>query len=194
MKPLLGVLSVVLLLLCCSCAGSKKNSTVNVLARPSASGVPDKNESDPESPATTPVSKATFLTTRPLDIGRREFVDYAKRFLGTPYKYGSADPAKGFDCSGLLYYVFQHYQVKPPRTSAAYGNVGETISLDNALPGDLILFRGENSRNIGHIGIITANKGTLSFLHAAGSNTGVIISTFSGYYKKQFVKVIRVLK
>lgn len=131
---------------------------------------------------------------QPLDIDRRELVRYAKTFLGTPYKYGASDPEKGFDCSGFLYYIFQHYHVKPPRSSYNYEHVGQTVSLQKALPGDLILFRGEHSSRIGHIGIITSNKEELSFIHAAGSGTGVIMSTFSGYYKRQFVKVIRVLK
>lgn len=162
-------------------------------------------------PATTPASSAataqpseqaihipdapTALSLdRPLAIDRREFTAYATTFLGVPYKYGSADPDKGFDCSGFLYHIFRHYHVKSPRSSYNYEHVGKEISPQKALPGDLILFRGENSRRIGHIGIIIANKEPLSFIHAAGSGTGVIISTFSGYYKKQFVKIIRVLK
>ncbi|WP_300601439.1 C40 family peptidase [Niabella sp.] len=148
----------------------------------------------PEQTNRIPDAPISVSMDRPLHIDRKEFTAYAKTFLGTPYKYGSADPDKGFDCSGFLYHIFQHYHVKSPRSSYNYEYVGQEVSLQHALPGDLILFRGENSRRIGHIGIITSNKIPLSFIHAAGTGTGVIISTFSGYYQKQFVKIIRVLE
>lgn len=130
----------------------------------------------------------------PLDINRKVFVNYAKTFLGTPYKYGSSNPANGLDCSGLLYHIFQHYRVKSPRSSYDYEHVGATIPVRKALPGDIILFTGENSRRIGHMGIVTENKDILKFIHAPGSGTRVTITPLSGYFEKHFVKVIRVLQ
>ncbi|MGJ7031919.1 C40 family peptidase [Niabella hirudinis] len=173
------------LLILGSCASSKKSSHSNLLTN-----APDGTATPHEAAA----PKAALSMNQPLDINREELVRYAKTFLGTPYKYGAADPQKGFDCSGFLYYLFRHYHVKPPRSSYDYEHVGQTVSIQKALPGDLILFRGEHSSRIGHIGMITSGKEPLSFIHAAGSGTGVIISTFSGYYKRQFVKVIRVLQ
>ena len=50
---------------------------------------------------------------------------FAKKQLNTPYKYASADPKNGgLDCSGFLFYVFTHFDIKVPRTSydfSAYG-------------------------------------------------------------------------
>ncbi|MCF3109959.1 C40 family peptidase [Niabella sp. CC-SYL272] len=185
MKPPLTFF-IVLLLFLSACTASKKTRQ---------SAAPNAAVTDPSEPSRPmPDMPAALSIDRPLPIDRKAFIAYAKSFLGTPYKYGSADPDKGFDCSGFLYHIFQHYRVKSPRSSYNYEHAGREISPQKALPGDLILFRGENSRRIGHIGIITATEAPLSFIHAAGTGSGVIISTFSGYYKKQFVKIIRVLE
>lgn len=191
MMKLLPLLCLILLA-AASCTSSKKSRRSNVLNPPPAQ---TKTEATPpENTKSTPSAKTALTLDQPLDIDRGAFIRYAKTFLGTSYKYGSADPAKGFDCSGFLYYIFRHYNVKPPRSSYNYEHVGREVGIQKAQPGDLILFRGENSRKIGHIGIITSTGNTLNFIHAAGTGTGVIISPFSGYYKKQFVKIIRVLQ
>lgn len=131
---------------------------------------------------------------KPLDIDRKEFINYASRFLNVPYVYASSDPAKGFDCSGFLYYVFLHFNVKAPRSSYNYENVGKNISREKALPGDLVLFTtASDTTKIGHIGIVTETAPKLSFIHASTSR-GIIISPVSGYWEKYFVKVIRILK
>lgn len=149
--------------------------------------------------AAEPVTK-TYSTAKtisePLDINRKELLDYAKSFIGTPYKYGSINPVNGFDCSGFVYHVLTRFNINPPRSSYEYENVGKEVSLKHAKPGDLILFTGSDHSKIGHIGIVTENdRDSLKFIHAATSrNIGVIISDFSGYYKDHFVKVVRILK
>jgi len=71
-----------------------------------------------------------------------EIVEYAKTLIGTPYLYGSVDPAKGLDCSGFINAVSNHFEIKVPRSSAEFTNLGTTIETNNAKPGDLILFTG----------------------------------------------------
>ena len=44
-----------------------------------------------------------------------EIASYAKKFYGTPYKFGGTTPS-GFDCSGLIHYVFEHFNINLPRT------------------------------------------------------------------------------
>jgi cell wall-associated NlpC family hydrolase len=127
------------------------------------------------------------------DVNREEFISYAKEFLGTRYLYASADPAKGFDCSGFLFYVFKHFNIKSPRSSYEFEHWGTDIDLAMAQPGDLILFTASDSGRIGHIGILTDQGSELRFIHASSSR-GVIISRFAGYYLDHFVKMIRVLK
>jgi cell wall-associated NlpC family hydrolase len=125
-----------------------------------------------------------------------EFVEFAERLVGTKYAYGSADPKKGLDCSGFVYYVFGHFNIKVPRTSIAFTNAGKEKMIADARRGDLILFTGSdaNSGKVGHMGIITENKNRkIKFIHSAsGGNKGVTISGMSSYYIQRFVKVIRV--
>src|SRR5688572_25643599 len=123
-------------------------------------------------------------------------VAFGKSLVGVPYLYASSDPAKGFDCSGFITYVFNHFGIAVPRSSVDFTNVGSEIPTDIASPGDLILFTGTDStiRIVGHMGIVESNEhGNLLFLHStSGKAYGVVISPLKGYYEARFVKVIRV--
>ena len=123
-------------------------------------------------------------------------VAFGKSLVGTPYLYASSDPANGFDCSGFITYVFNHFGIAVPRSSVDFTNVGIEIPTDKAGPGDLILFTGTDStiRIVGHMGIVESNEhGNLLFLHStSGKAYAVVISPLKGYYEARFVKVIRV--
>jgi cell wall-associated NlpC family hydrolase len=123
-------------------------------------------------------------------------VAFGKSLVGTPYLYASSDPANGFDCSGFITYVFNHFGIAVPRSSVDFTDMGIEIPTDFASPGDLILFTGTDStiRIVGHMGIVESNeRGNLLFLHStSGKSYGVTISPLKGYYEARFVKVIRV--
>ena len=125
-----------------------------------------------------------------------QLLTYAKTLIGTPYKYASTNPAAGFDCSGFITHVFNHFAIEVPRSSVDFTNYGITINLADAKPGDLILFTGTDSTStvVGHMGIITGNtNGEINFIHStSGKAYGVTISALNKYYQKRFVKVIRV--
>ena len=125
-------------------------------------------------------------------------VDYARTLIGTPYKYASIDPLVGFDCSGFITHVFNHFKIKVPRSSKDFDNVGSPVKVDSSKVGDIILFTGTDSteRNIGHMGIIISNdSGIVRFIHSSsGKANGVVITPLNNYYKGRFVKVIRVFK
>jgi hypothetical protein len=124
-----------------------------------------------------------------------EVINFAKTLIGVPYKYGSTDPAQGFDCSGFITYVFNHFNISVPRSSIDFTNVGVEVKLANALPGDLILFTGTDSleRFVGHMGIVTENVDSLRFIHStSGKKWGVTITTLNEYYMRRFVKVNRI--
>ena len=170
-----------------SCTSSKK-ATDNKSA-----GVSDSKKSAPLRSATKRAK--TFKTL--LKIDRRDFVAYAKKFLGTPYKYGSAIPENGLDCSGFITVVFNHFNVKAPRSSVNFTDEGTEVDIKNAKPGDIILFTGSDNTSgvVGHMGFITSVGENIQFIHSAsGKNVGVIINNFTGYYKIHFVKVIRILE
>ena len=123
-------------------------------------------------------------------------VAFGKSLVGTPYLYASADPAQGFDCSGFITYVFNHFGIAVPRSSVDFTNVGKEIPNAIARPGDLILFTGTDStiKIVGHMGIVESNeKGNLLFIHStSGKAKSVVITPLKGYYEARFVKVIRV--
>lgn len=128
-------------------------------------------------------------------VTRQELVTYAKTLIGVPYKYASTNPSDGFDCSGFITYVFNHFNIEVPRSSVDFTNVGKEVNAKDALEGDLILFTGTNDsiRIVGHMGIVTENTDTLKFIHAtSGKAMGVTISDLGTYYSRRFVKVIRV--
>jgi cell wall-associated NlpC family hydrolase len=129
-------------------------------------------------------------------VKAEELVSFAKTLLGIPYRYGSVKKENGFDCSGFVNYVFNHFQIKVPRTTAEFTNVGKEVSIKESKVGDLILFTGSNAKTgiVGHMGIIIKNKkNNFTFIHAAsGKGGGVIVSEMNAYFIPRFVKVIRV--
>jgi len=125
-----------------------------------------------------------------------ELVKYAETLIGIPYLYGSTNPQQGFDCSGFITYVFNHFNISVPRSSIEFTNFAAEIPLEKSKPGDLILFTGTDSteRSVGHMGIIISNDSIQTlFIHStSGKANGVTITPLNGYYKGRFVKVIRV--
>src|SRR6218665_1104398 len=130
------------------------------------------------------------------DVKPHQLVAFAKTLLGTPYKYASANPAEGFDCSGFITYVFNHFGISVPRSSVDFTNTPVAIPEAMAKPGDLILFTGTDSsvRVVGHMGIVISNNNEgIHFIHASsGKANAVTISPLEGYYRGRFVKLIRV--
>jgi cell wall-associated NlpC family hydrolase len=174
------------LILISSCNSSKKNSKTE-----------DANNTVKAKTISNSSSTKAKVFTKPLKIDRKEFVNYAKTFIGTPYKYGSSTPKNGLDCSGFIMVVFGHFNVKTPRVSKDFTNEGVDIELKNAMVGDIILFTGSDNNTgiVGHIGIITIAGNVPTFISStSGKNIGVAESKLSGYWKTHFVKVIRLLE
>lgn len=123
-------------------------------------------------------------------------VNYTKMFIGKPYRYGRNSPKTGFDCSGLVWYVFKHFGVDVPRSSMHYMNVGTTVALSEAKIGDIILFtrpKHVNKNRVGHLGIVCKTGDSLQFIHAtSGKAKSVTVSALTPHYKKRFIKVVRV--
>ena len=146
-----------------------------------------------------PVAPTISYSPRHINTGKTtpgELLTYANTLIGVPYKYASTNPAVGFDCSGFITYVFNHFNITVPRSSIDFTNVEKEISLADAKPGDIVLFTGTDStsREVGHMGIITsAANGEYYFIHStSGKAKGVTITLLNNYYSFRFVKVIRI--
>lgn len=73
------------------------------------------------------------------DFSRANLVSFARTFLGTPYLWGGMTP-KGFDCSGLVRMVYLRYGKMLPRNASQMARLGREVSVEEALPGDLLFF------------------------------------------------------
>jgi peptidoglycan DL-endopeptidase CwlO len=105
-------------------------------------------------------------------------VGIAMRYLGTPYVWGGASPG-GFDCSGLVMYVYAQVGVSLPHSSYAQYGMGMPVSMGDLQPGDLVFFDG-----LGHVGIYIGGG---EFIHAPHTGDVVKISSLSGWYASEFV-------
>ena len=80
--------------------------------------------------------------------GHPEVVPIAMRYLGVPYKWGGASPSTGFDCSGLVLYVYAQIGISLPHYAAAQYGYGAPVARSALLPGDIVFFN-----DLGHDGI-----------------------------------------
>lgn len=128
----------------------------------------------------------------------KQVAEFARMYDGIRYDYANSDPLRGFDCSGFVNFVYGSFNVKVPRISSQFEKIGNTVSLNNIQPGDILLFTGSNasSKVTGHLGIVTEiRQGKIFFVHSATSNNrGIMTSALDEtYFKTRFLKAIRVL-
>jgi cell wall-associated NlpC family hydrolase len=80
-----------------------------------------------------------YLSDEPAVTGDKVVAE-ALKYLGVPYLWGGASPTSGFDCSGLVMYVYKKFGVSLPHRSLYQANYGTPVSKDDLLPGDLVFF------------------------------------------------------
>ncbi len=116
-------------------------------------------------------------------VGARA-VSIAERYLGVPYRWGGADPS-GFDCSGLVMYVYAQLGVHLPHFAAAQYRDGRHVRMDQLRRGDLVFFDDLN-----HVGIYIGGG---RFIHAPHTGDHVRISSLAGgWYAEHYDGATRV--
>lgn len=145
-------------------------------------------------PVTKPVEVTETDKSAPI---RSEIIAYARQQMGTPYCYASANPEKGFDCSGFVNYVFKYFGIELPRSSSGFATVGKTVKPADFKVGDILVFTGYRDTNsVGHVGIICEADGMNSkFIHSSsGKEMAVTISSLgSDMYTRRFIKCVDVI-
>ena len=113
---------------------------------------------------------------------------YAISLIGTPYRYGGNTPASGFDCSGLIGYVYrERASVSAPRTVAAMSGWGQPVPVASAQTGDLVVFGPGDSST--HAGIYVGDG---RFVHAPSTGGVVRLDHLnSKYWARQQVSFRR---
>jgi cell wall-associated NlpC family hydrolase len=111
----------------------------------------------------------------------QEVVLRALSFIGVRYKWGGASPDTGFDCSGLIRYVYSQVTGKSlPGNAKEISQVGESIERSELQPGDLVFFNTLR-RPFSHVGIYL---GESRFVHAPSRGGKVEIVDMSERYWK----------
>jgi cell wall-associated NlpC family hydrolase len=109
----------------------------------------------------------------------------ARRYLGTPYRWGGSSPSTGFDCSGLVQWAYAKAGIHLPRTTEEQilASGGRKVDRDHLLPGDLVFFR-DASGDVHHVGMSLGGK---RFIEAPHTGDDVRISRLDDpYYAQQF--------
>jgi hypothetical protein len=115
-------------------------------------------------------------------------VTAALEFRGVPYRNGGSDPS-GFDCSGLVQYVFARFGTTLPREARDQYRIGKSVDLDDVEAGDLLFFETIGS-GASHVGIVIGGG---EFVHAPSSRGVVRVERYDGsYWARRFVGARRV--
>lgn len=114
----------------------------------------------------------------------------ALALLGTPYRWGGTSPDGGFDCSGMVGYVFRSaLGIELPRVSREMAKDGEKVDKASLAVGDLVFFSRRGKR-VDHVGIYVGDG---RFVHAPRTGRDVTVSSLNdGYWSRKFLQARRV--
>jgi len=156
----------------------------------SLSGAAGAQENRPEGPGPDVAQFAQSLAERANTFADRatstaqELVLYSMGLIGIRYVFGGRTPETGFDCSGLVRYVFDRVTGRSlPYTSYEMASLGTQVSSSDLQPGDLVFYNTRGRRN-SHVGIYIGDG---KFIHAPRSGTEVRIEDMrQAYWDRRF--------
>ena len=122
----------------------------------------------------------------PRQVMRRQVVDLAVSLAGVPYVYGGSD-IDGFDCSGLVHYVFDCFGIRLPRSAREQAGLPGAVRLKRAAPGDIMVFK---LKQAWHSAIYL---GEGYFVHAPNATGWVRLEKLNDFWLSRLKTVIAVL-
>lgn len=149
---------------------------------PAEAGVPPGSVPPPRAPGQPGLPPAGANT------GGYALSSTALSFRGAPYRSGGGDP-NGFDCSGLVHYVYSQHGVPMPRVAREQFKVGKSVDRGRLEPGDLVFF-STVAPGASHVGIMIGGD---QFVHAPSERGVVRVDNLSAqYWASRFVGAKRV--
>lgn len=139
--------------------------------------------------AALPAPQENLTEDTPVSGRIQDVLKRALSLLGTPYRWGGTTTA-GFDCSGLVSYVFRTaLGIELPRVSRDQARAGQRVERSALTAGDLVFF-SRSGRNIDHVGIYL---GEGQFVHSPRTGRDVMVSRMdTGYWSGRFMQATRV--
>ena len=126
---------------------------------PAATPTPEPLPESTPAPEPLPTPPAIPPDIAPSDIGAQA-VELARSRIGAPYVSGAAGP-DGFDCSGLVYWVYSQLGLEVPRSTHEQFAWATPVEMSQIEPGDLVFFENTSSSGISHVGIYVGGGGVV---------------------------------
>jgi cell wall-associated NlpC family hydrolase len=148
----------------------------------------DDNASEP--PRDLKRSRAAQRRKNDASERSRKLVSHARSQVGVRYRYGGSSPQHGFDCSGLVRYVYRQAGIVLPRTTEAMSETGLALRKSELEPGDLVFF-DTRRKPFSHVGIYIGQQ---RFIHAPASGGAVqLVDMRERYWRARYVGARRVV-
>ena len=118
--------------------------------------------------------------------GSQELMLHSMSLIGTPYKWGGSTTSTGFDCSGMIQFVYKNaLGVSLPRTARDMAAASRKIPDSRLKAGDLVFFNTGGADKYSHVGLYIGNG---EFIHAPSSGKTIKTEKLSSpFYAKNYL-------